>query len=110
MNYTIRTVTQVEATTNYPILHTSVRLGLQDHINIRTYKDKSNRIVSQVYTQSFRDYQYDKFWLTKKVTPAEIEELCKILVEDQHTLMLDNVGKIIEDVQNSYKFAEEISK
>jgi len=109
MNYTMKTITQVEATTNYPVLETTVRLGLHDHINIRTYKDKSNRIVSKVHTQSFRDYQYNKFWLTKKVTPAEIEELCKVLVEDQHTLMLDRVDKIIEDVQNFYKFSEEIS-
>ena len=109
MNYTMRTITQVDAVTNYPVLETTIRLALHDHICIRTYKDKSNRIVSKVHTQSFRDSQYNKFWLTKKVTPAEIEELCKILVEDQHTLMLDKIDKIIEDVRNFYKFAEEMS-
>ena len=105
----MRTITQVDAVTNYPVLETTIRLALHDHICIRTYKDKSNRIVSKVHTQSFRDSQYNKFWLTKKVTPAEIEELCKILVEDQHTLMLDKIDKIIEDVRNFYKFAEEMS-
>lgn len=109
MNYIMKTIPHINATSNYPELETTIRLASYDHICIRTYKDKSNRIVSKVHTQSFRDSQYNKFWLTKKVTPAEIEELCKVLVEDQHTLMLDRVDEVIEDVRNFYKFAEELS-